>query len=103
MTQRVKRVAVSPDHSHKHGHAVGFCSVFVLLSFMCLCVCLLVLVFLEIGQVSRDLCCIRCEYTNPGQTKRVHRQGDDGGLQLSRRETNEPLTTTGNGPEQQAH
>ena len=103
MTQCVKQVTVSPYHSHKHGHAVGFCSVFVLLPFMRLCVCLLVLVFLEIDPVSRGLCCIRCEYTNPGQKKRVHTQGDDGGLQLPRRETNEPLTTTGNGPEQQAH
>lgn len=80
--------------------AVGFCSIFVLLSFI-ICVFACLFVFSWRWTVSRDLCCVRCECTNPWIRTRGHEQGRRRrALSLQKRETNKPLVTAGSEPEE---
>lgn len=71
MTQCVKHITFTPDHTLQTWSLYSFLfSFFVLLPCMCLCVCLFICVFPEFDMVSRHLYYTRYEYTNPESKRR---------------------------------
>ena len=72
----VKQATTSPDRSRRRRPRCWFLLSFCTFIIYHLRVCLFVRVFLEMDPVSRDLCCVRCECTNPGLEQRGSIDGE---------------------------